>query len=191
MTTEKPALHCVSVPNAAFQQVGIDLISLPETAEDFKYVVVLADYFTKYPEAMVLKDKTAVSIARFIFSCMCKHGCFAIQINDQGTEFVNKVSAEMHRLMGTKHRVTSAYHPQANGLIERFNQTLKGKLRKLLDTRSECWPEILEAALFAHRCDKHQSTGYSPFFMLYGRIHFDGEICYKNMSSAHFRNNAT
>jgi len=47
MTTEKPALHCVPVPKAAFQQVGIDLISLPETAEGFKYVVVLADYFTK------------------------------------------------------------------------------------------------------------------------------------------------
>ena len=100
---------------------------------------------------------------------MCKHGCFAIQINDQGTEFVNKVSAEMHRLTGTKQRVTSAYHPQANGLIERFNRTLKGKFRKLLATRAECWPEILEAVLFAYRCDKHQSTGYSPFFMLYGR----------------------
>ena len=81
---------------------------------------------------MSLKDKTAVSIARFIFSCMCKHDCFAIQINDQGTEFVNKVSAEM---------------------IERFNRTLKGKLRKLLATRAECWPEILEAVLFAYRCD--------------------------------------
>jgi len=59
MRTEKPALHCVTVPKAAFQQVGIDLISLPETAEGFKYVVVLADYFTKYLEAMALKDKTA------------------------------------------------------------------------------------------------------------------------------------
>jgi len=117
------------------------------------YVVVLADYFTKYPEAMALKDNTAVSSARFILSCMCNHGCFAIQINDQGTEFVNKVSAEMHRLTGTKQRVTNAYHPQANGLIERFNRTLKGKLRKLLATRAECWPEILEAVLFAYRCD--------------------------------------
>jgi len=77
----------------------------------------------------------------------------------------------MHRLTGTKQRVTSAYHPQANGLIERFNRTLKGKLRKLYATRAECWPghEILEAVLFAYRCDKHQSTGYSPFFMLHGR----------------------
>jgi len=108
MPTEEPALHCVTVPKAAFQQVGIDLITLPETAEGFKYVAVFADYFTKYPEAMALKDKTAVSIARFVFSCMCKHGCFAIQISDQGTEFVNKVSAEMHRLTGTKQRVTSA-----------------------------------------------------------------------------------
>ena len=57
MRTEKPALHCVTMPKAAFHQVGIDLISLPETAEGFKYVVVLADY-PKYPEAMALKDKT-------------------------------------------------------------------------------------------------------------------------------------
>lgn len=75
----------------------------------------------------------------------------------------------MHRLTETKQMVTSSYHPQPNGLIERFNRTLIGKLRNLLATQKKCWPTILEAVLFAYRCDKHQSTGYSPFFMLYGR----------------------
>ena len=52
---------------------------------------------------------------------MCRHGCFQIQINDQGREFVNEISTELHRLTGTEKRVTSAYHPQANGLVERQN----------------------------------------------------------------------
>ena len=78
---------------------------------------------------------------------MCRHGCFAIQINDQGREFVNEVSDELHRLTGVVQRITSAYHPQSNGLVERQNRTIKNSLVKILEHNPRHWPYIMEGVL--------------------------------------------
>ena len=64
--------------------------------------------------------------------------------------------------------MTSAYHPQCNGLTEKQNQTIQNMLLKYLDNQEE-WADILDSVLFAYRTSKHASTGYSPFFLLYGR----------------------
>ena len=113
-----------------------------------------------FAEAKPLKDKTAVSVARFLYELICRFGCFSTQINDQGREFVNSVSDELHRLTGVKQKITSAYHPQANGLVERQNRTIKEKLLKILgDDAHEDWPSALDGVLFAHRTARHNSTG--------------------------------
>ena len=67
---------------------------------------------------------------------MCRHGFFAIKINDQGRKFVNKVSDELYLITGVQQRVISAYHPQSNGLIERQNRTIKNSLMKFLGEKS-------------------------------------------------------
>ena len=69
---------------------------------------------------------------------MCRHGCFDVQINDQGREFVNQVCDELHKLTGVEKRVTSAYHPQANGLVERQSWTIKNSLVKVLEITMKC-----------------------------------------------------
>ena len=84
---------------------------------------------------------------------MCRHGCVEIQINDQGREFVNAVSTNLHELTGVEQRVTSAYHPQSNGLVERENRTIKNALVKVLDEKPTEWPYIIE-------CIRHSSTQY-------------------------------
>ena len=81
----------------------------------------------------------------------------------------NEVSSELHRLTGVEQRVTSAYHPQANGLVERQNRTIKNSLIKVLGDKPAEWPFIVEGVLFAHRVSKHSSTKYSPFKLLYNR----------------------
>ena len=76
-------------------------------------IVMAVCYFSKWIEARPLKSKEASEVARFLYEdIICRHGCVAIQINDQGREFVNSVSAELHALTGTTQRITSAYHPQ-------------------------------------------------------------------------------
>ena len=113
--SETPALHSVPVPKAVMTQIGIDISCLPE-ADGYRYMVLAIDYFRKWSEAKALKDKSASSLALFLYEFICRHGCVDIQINDQGRDFVNAVSEEVHRLTGTRQRITSAYHPQVGDL---------------------------------------------------------------------------
>ena len=75
----------------------------------------------------------------------------------------------LHEMTGTDQRITSAYHPQANGLVERQNRTIKDSLVKVLNEKATDWPYTIDGILFAHRVSKHSSTKYTPFFMMYNR----------------------
>lgn len=162
-------LQPLPVKPEAFQRLGIDLVGpLVETKDGFKYFATAVCAYTKWVESEPLKNKSAVEVANFIYRMICRHGCFEIQLNDQGREFVNKVSTELHKLTGVEQRVTSAYHPQCNGLTERQNQTTQNMLLKYLDNQEQ-WADLLPSVLFAYRTSKHSSTGFSPFFLLFGR----------------------
>ena len=126
------------------------------------------DYFSKWSEAKAVQDKSAPTIAQFLFELMCRHGCFAVQINDQGREFVNAISEELHKLTGVEQRITSPYQPQANGLVERQNRTIKKSLVKVLEYNPSKWRYIIEGILFA-RVSCHAPTKYSPFKLMYNR----------------------
>jgi hypothetical protein len=117
-----PPLQTITIPNKVMYQVGVDITQLPEV-HGFKYLIVLVDYFTKWIEGKAVVDKSAATVAAFLYEVICRHGCFKIQINDQGREFVNSLSTSLHELTGVEQRITSAYHPQSNGLVERSNQT--------------------------------------------------------------------
>ena len=92
-----------------------------------------------------------------------------IQINDQGREFVNEVISTLHKMTGVNQRVTSAYHPQANGLCERQNRSIKDSLVKVLNGKPEEWPYVIDGVLFARRVSIRASTKYSPFYLMYNR----------------------
>lgn len=70
---------------------------------------------------------------------------------------------------GTDHRVTSAYHPQTNGLVERLNQTVQNTLLKLVNEYQNNWDDLLDTTLFAIRTSKQKSTKYTPFEMMFNR----------------------
>lgn len=73
---------------------------------------------------------------QFLYGIICCRGCFEIQINDQGSEFVNEVNTELHKLTGVEQRITSAHHAQSNGILERLNRAIKNSLGKLLENNS-------------------------------------------------------
>ena len=82
---------------------------------------------------------------------------------------MSDVMKEVSRLLSIQNQVTTPYHPQANGLVERFNGTLKAMLKKLCVERPRDWDRYLESVLFAYREVKQESTGFSPFELLHGR----------------------
>lgn len=101
-----------------------------------------------------------------------RFGCAKITMTDQGREFVNKVNRRLFKLTGTQHNISSAYHPQTNGLVERFNQTLQRSLVKMLGDDQSKWDDHLDAVLFAYRTATQKSTKTSPFEIMYCRYMF-------------------
>lgn len=99
------------------QQVGIDLVGpLPTTKRGNKYIITMCDYFTKWPEARAVPDKTARTVADFLYWTMTRNGCAEIQISDQGREFVNQVSRELHLRTG-KYFFISIYYTKEYRLL--------------------------------------------------------------------------
>ena len=98
-----------------------------------------------------------------------RFGCPKTIISDQGREFVNSVNAELQTLLGTEHRMTSAYHPQSNGLAEKFNHTIQSCLLKVVNDHHNNWDVYLDPILFSIRTSKHKSTGFTPFEMMFKR----------------------
>ena len=102
--------------------------------------IVCIDYFSKWSEAKPIHDKSTSIVAQFLYELICRHHCFAVQINDQGKEFANEVADELHSMAGTQQTVKSAYLPQSNGLVELQNRTIKSALIKVLDPNFNQWP---------------------------------------------------
>ncbi len=90
-------------------------------------------------------------------------------LTDQGTAFMSRTIRELYELLGIKSIRTSVYHPQTDGLVERFNRTLKTMIRKFVHEDAKNWDKWLEPLLFAVREVPQASTGFSPFELLYGR----------------------
>ncbi len=94
-------------------------------------------------------------------------GCPETLITDQGREFVNELSSELYSIINTEHRITSAYHPQSNGLTERFNQTLSRSLAKITDEEHTDWDLKIDTVLMGYRASRQSSIKYSPYYMLF------------------------
>ncbi|KAL5503110.1 hypothetical protein EMCRGX_G010014 [Ephydatia muelleri] len=107
-------------------------------------------------------------VADFLFTVICRHGWPDIIISEQGREFVNQLSSCLFNLTGIEHKISSPYHPQTNGLDERTNQTLTRALIKFSEAK-ENWDENIDAALYAYRIAKQDSSQFSPFFIMYNR----------------------
>ena len=90
-------------------------------------------------------------------------------LSDQGKQFTSDLMKEVSRILSIRRLTTTPHHPACNGLVERFNGTLKSMLRKLCEEQPKQWNRYIPALLFAYRDTVHHSTGYSPFQHLYGR----------------------
>ena len=90
-------------------------------------------------------------------------------MTDRGTHFVNELLDALCQQLGTKHSLSTAYHPQTNGLVERFNRTLCEALAKYANEEKDDWDLYIPSVLFAYRNMKHNTTKFEPFYLTYGR----------------------
>ena len=109
-----------------FDRVAVDVMGpLSLTESGNKYIVVFLDYLTKWPEAFAIPDQTAQTIARLVVEqIVCRHGCPLELLSDQGSNFTSHLVSKICKICVTHKMATTSYHPQTDGLVERFNKTL-------------------------------------------------------------------
>ena len=149
----------------------VDLLGpLPVTQKGNKYIVVFVDSFSKYVVAKPLPTKEAAAVAEvFLFDVICEFGVPRELQSDQGKEFTAGVVQELCKLLQVKKQYSTAYRPQTNGLVERFNRTLGQMLAMYVDENHHTWDVQLPFVLFAYRSAVQASTGVTPFYLMFGR----------------------
>ena len=154
-----------------FKRVAVDIVGPihPSSADGHKYILTLFDYSTRYPEAVALKNITTEAVAEALISIYSRLGIPEEILSDLGTQFISECMSEVERLLKIRHLSMTPYHPQCNGLVEKFNGTLKTMLRKLCADQPREWHRFLNALLFAYREVPQETTGFAPFELLYGR----------------------
>ena len=154
----------VEVP---FHKVAIDIIGplAPPTDRKHRWILSLVDCATRYPEAIPLASTTTEAVAEALLSIFARVGVPVEVLSDNGPHD----EMEASRLMSIQWINSSPYHPQANGLVDKFNGTLKKMLIRLSAERPCDWDRYSEPILFGYREVPQASTHYSPFELLYGR----------------------
>ena len=130
----RPPLQPIPV-GGPFHRVGVDILKLPASFEGNQYAVVFLDYLTKWAEVFPASDQTAQTVAKlFVEGIVCRHGAPQELLLDRGPNFLSELFLEVCRLLEVKKVNTSVYHPQTNGLVERFNATLTDMIAKIRET---------------------------------------------------------
>ena len=154
-----------------FERVAVDLVGpiQPITDRKNRYILTLVDYATRYPEAIPLPGIEAERVAEALFNMFTRLGFPSEILTDMGSQFTSAVMKEVSRLLSIKMLTTTPYHPCCNGLVEKFNGTLKSMLRKICTETPKDWDRFIPALLFAYRETPQESLGFSPFELLYAR----------------------
>ena len=156
----------------SFERIAVDIVGpLKRTRSGNKYIVCFTDYLTKWAEAFPIKRQTADVIASILVNkIIFRFGSPRTLLSDRGSQFLGRVVRQTCRLFKIKKANTTAYHPQCDGLVEKFNSTLIKMISKYCDANQQNWDEYIDSALFAYRTSPlTNSTHYTPFYMLYGR----------------------
>lgn len=157
--------------SAPMELVCIDFWSAEDKNKSSVDVLVVTDHFTKMAHAFPCRNQTAKQIARKLWDCVfCVYGFPERIHSDQGASFESELVSELLQLSGVAKSHTTAYHPMGNGGTERFNRTLGNMLRALPLRAKQEWPQQIQTLTFAYNATVHETTGYAPFHLMFGRV---------------------
>jgi transposase InsO family protein len=152
----------------AWKKVHIDVVTVAKSDEGYRYIIAARDDLTGWIEVKMLRNKNKEEWIGFIEShIVARYGPPEVIVSDNG-EMNSAEAFEFCENYGIQLRLTSDYHPQANGIVERGHKPIVDALMKYCQDKPEDWPKYFYSALWADRVTTRRSTGYSPFFLLYG-----------------------
>jgi len=145
---------------------------LPKTPSGMEYALVATDYLTRWVEVRAMRNKKSETVAMALLKIFGRMGVPRKLISDQGKEFISRSIRTVYQYLGIRRDAATPYHPETNGLTERFNRTLKDMISKIMMTTKIPWDEALEWAVGNYLAVPQKSTGESPFFLEKGRDPF-------------------
>ena len=159
----------ISMPiGKPWEMVAVDILQVPTSCQNHRYILVIQDYFTKWAEAIPLPNQTAATITRELVKVFSNYGLPEILHSDQGRNFESTLLQQTLDAFGITKSRTTAYHPQGDGMVERFNRSLLQMLRAYVSHEAD-WEKFLPLVMFAYRTSVHTSTGAPPFELMFGR----------------------
>ncbi|XP_030216443.1 uncharacterized protein LOC115546817 [Gadus morhua] len=162
-------LHPIPAIGEPFERVIVDCVGpLPRTKSGNQYLLTIMCAATRYPEAIPLRTITASSVVKALTKFFSTFGLPRVLQTDQGTNFLSNLFNQVLKTLNVHHAVSSAYHPESQGALERWHQTLKSMLRKYCLETEKGWDEGVPFVLFAAREAVQESLGFSPAELVFG-----------------------
>ncbi|GFU21230.1 retrovirus-related Pol polyprotein from transposon 412 [Trichonephila clavipes] len=156
---------------APFERRAVEILgSLPRSSGGNNNILVVMEYFTKWPEAYPIPDQDASTVAEVLVQHWISRFGVPLQLHsDQGKNFDSAVCKRLCEILAIDKTTTTALHPQSGGIIERFNRTILNSLSLLVSSNQQNWDKKLPFFLLAYRSAVEETTGYSPSQMLFER----------------------
>jgi hypothetical protein len=159
------------VSTRPMQMIRIDLVGpYNKTQKGNMYMLTAIDYFTKYAWAIPIPDATTETIMKEIMKqIVCVYGAPEIILTDRGSAFKSELAEAIYALINSKKIQTTSYHPQTNGLIERFHRGMNDMLSCICKENPNDWDENIQYVMMSYHSVKQKTTGYTPNYLMYGR----------------------
>ena len=138
------------------------------TKSGYRFLLTIMDMSTRFPEAIPLKKITARTVVEALVQFFTRYGLPNEIQSDQGSNFMSGIFKQVMKELGIKQLTSSGYHPQSQGALERYHLTLKTMLRAHCLEYPEDWDKGISFVVFATRDAPNESTGFTPFELVYG-----------------------
>jgi len=172
VTTDRVPITLVTRADVPFQVMNMDCIGPidPSSSQGHKYCVCVVDSCTRWPSVYRLKSLTAKAVCDALVELFNHVGVPNVIVSDCGTNFTSQLTQEMLRRLGCSPRFNIPGHPEASGMVERFNQTCKNMLSHVVQEHKRLWHRFVPFIVWALREVPNATTGVSPYMLVYERV---------------------